>query len=200
MTTDFWNKRYAETKNLFGGSPNPFLVSHKEYFKQGMTALAIGDGEAYNGIWLAQQGLQVISVDTSAVAQKKAKANAQKVGVTIKFVCSDILDYLTMKNGFDVIVHFFVHLPPPQRQMLHRKMIRALKANGYILFECFHKTQLQHESGGPKDINMLYDEAEIKKEFSELKIETLEKYSSDVYEETRGHMLGVSQRFTGLKL
>ena len=200
MTTDSWNKRYAETKNLFGASPNPFLVSHQHYFKPGMAALAIGDGEAHNGIWLAQQVLQVTSVDTSEVAQEKAKSNAQKAGVKIDFICSDILDYLTMENAFDVIVHFFVHLPPPQRQTLHAKMIRALKVNGYILFECFHKTQLQYECGGPKDINMLYDEAEIEKEFSELKIETLEKYRSDVYEETRGHSPGVSLRFVGVKL
>jgi len=199
MTTDSWNARYATSTNLFGDSPNEFLVSHKSYFKPGMTALAIGDGEAQNGIWLAQQGLVVTSVDNSEVAHQKAKRHAKEAGVTMTIICSDILDYLSTDKKYDIIVHFFVHLPMPLKQTLHQKIINSLNPNGYVLLECFHKEQLLCGSGGPKDINMLYDEAEIQTDFKQLKITTLQKKLTDVYEETRGSQPGVSLQFAGFK-
>ncbi len=63
MTHDFWNARYAEPGFAYGTEPNSFLVSQKQYLKPGMKALAVGDGEGRNGVWLAQQGLDVLSVD-----------------------------------------------------------------------------------------------------------------------------------------
>jgi len=199
MTTDSWNERYATSKVLFGDSPNEFLVSYKNHFKPGMTALAIGDGEAQNGIWLAQQGLEVTSVDNSEVAHEKAKSRVKEAGVAMTIICSDILDYLSNKKKYDVIVHFFVHLPVPLKQNLHQKIINSLNANGCVLFECFHKEQHHYGSGGPKDINMLYDEAEIKTEFKQLRIDTLQKKMTDVYEESRGSQPGVSLQFAGFK-
>ena len=37
-----------------------------------MKALSLGDGEGRNGVWLADQGLDVLPVDFSAPAQAKA--------------------------------------------------------------------------------------------------------------------------------
>ncbi len=197
MTTDSWNKRYATSKNLFGHSPNEFLVSYKRHLKPGMTALAIGDGEAQNGIWLARQGLDVTSVDNSQVAHETAKRHAKEAGVAMHIICSDILDYLSRGKKYDIIVHFFVHLPAPLKQDLHQKIINSLNPTGYVLFECFHKDQLHYGTGGPQDINMLYDEADIEREFSQLKIDTLQKSMTNVYEETRGSQPGVSLQFVG---
>ena len=48
-----------------------------------MFCLAVADGEGRNGVWLAEQGLHVLSVDISRVAQDKAR----KSGATAR--CKD---------------------------------------------------------------------------------------------------------------
>src|ERR1700733_3005966 len=82
---DRWNTRYAQMDHVFGTPPHAFLVSQAPGLKAmarkpGQTALAIGDGEGRNGVWLAQQGLAVLSVDFSPVALEKAKKIAGRAG------------------------------------------------------------------------------------------------------------------------
>ena len=60
MTNDFWNSRFSEPGYAYGTEPNAFLVSQKHYLLPGLKALAVGDGEGRNGVWLAQQGLDVL--------------------------------------------------------------------------------------------------------------------------------------------
>ena len=55
-----WDERYASEHYLFGTEPNEFLVSQRHLLKPGMSCLAVADGEGRNGVWLAQQGLQVL--------------------------------------------------------------------------------------------------------------------------------------------
>ncbi len=69
---DFWNTRFSEQSYLFGTEPNAFLSSQRARLRPGMRALAIADGEGRNGVWLAKQWLDVLSVDFSPVALKKA--------------------------------------------------------------------------------------------------------------------------------
>ena len=69
---DFWDKRYAEPGYAYGTGPNAFLISRRHLLHPGMKALAVADGEGRNGVWLAQQGLEVLSVDASGVGLAKA--------------------------------------------------------------------------------------------------------------------------------
>ena len=85
-----WNERYAGDEYHFGTEPNAFLVSQIDMLKQGMSCLAVADGEGRNGVLLAQQGLDVLSVDSSYVALEKARKLAQQRSVTAKFELVDI--------------------------------------------------------------------------------------------------------------
>src|SRR5512135_1030013 len=80
-----WDERYATDEYVFGTEPNTFLVSQQHLLKPGMSCLAVADGEGRNGVWLAQQGLKVLWVDNSHVAQAKAERLAQQRGVTMRF-------------------------------------------------------------------------------------------------------------------
>src|SRR5437868_2503717 len=74
---------------LSGKAPNYFLVACKPLLPRSGKALAIADGEGRNGVWLAEQGLDVVSVDFSPAAQRKAKALARERGVRITFEQAD---------------------------------------------------------------------------------------------------------------
>ena len=55
MKSDFWDERYRQNRFLFSTQPNAFLLDQvKEPPETGQNrALAVGDGEGRNGVWLA---------------------------------------------------------------------------------------------------------------------------------------------------
>ena len=71
-----WEGRFAVADYIFGKAPNYFLVACKPLLPRSGKALAIADGEGRNGVWLAEQGLDVVSVDFSPAAQRNATARA----------------------------------------------------------------------------------------------------------------------------
>ena len=54
----YWERIYSNPAYVYGTSPNRYLVAQQPRLKPGMQALAIGDGEGRNGVWLARQGLK----------------------------------------------------------------------------------------------------------------------------------------------
>ncbi len=59
-TADFWNERYAEPGYGYGTAPNQYLVEQQHRLHHGMKALAVGDGEGRNGVWLASSRVRGI--------------------------------------------------------------------------------------------------------------------------------------------
>src|SRR5665213_2623972 len=99
-----WEGRYAPESYLFGTAPNAFLAKQKTRLPKSGRALSIADGEGRNGVWLAEQGLDVVSMDFSKRAQVKARALAVSRGVTIDTQIVDLLTWPWPENAFDVIV------------------------------------------------------------------------------------------------
>ncbi len=153
---NFWDERYAEEGHAYGTEPNTYLTQHVALFKPGQSVLVIGDGEGRNGVWLAQQGLQVLSVDQSAVGLKKAEDLAQARGVRIATEQVDLFTWQWPKDQFDFVVIIFVHFPPNLRPRLHQAALQALKLGGQIIMESFAVAQLNYNSGGPPDPALLY--------------------------------------------
>ena len=86
---DRWNQRFAEEGYLFGEAPNRFLASHAVSLSPGR-ALCVADGEGRNGVWLAERGWEVVSLDFSDVAQRKAADLAARRGVDLHLVQADV--------------------------------------------------------------------------------------------------------------
>src|SRR5215468_12304029 len=81
-----WEARFAPPDYAFGKEPNYFLASCKPLLPRSGRVLAVADGEGRNGVWLAEQGLEVLSIDFSPSAQRKAKALATERKVSVAFV------------------------------------------------------------------------------------------------------------------
>ena len=75
--------------------------------RAGQKALSVADGEGRNGVWLAEQGLDVLTIDFSATALAKAQALAQDRGVRIATEVADLNHWRWPKAAFDVIVGDF---------------------------------------------------------------------------------------------
>ena len=169
------------------------------YYTPGMTALALGDGEGRNGIWLAQQGLEVLSTDLSPTALARSRERAQALGLHIETCCCDILQWDWPSATFDLVALIFVHLPPPARQQVHAAMIRALKPGGIVAIEAFHKDQLQQNSGGPKIPELLYDGPLLRREFASLSTILLAKVPTRVLMDGTDQGSGITVQFAARK-
>jgi len=169
-----WDERYSEDGYLFGTEPEPFLVAQGHRLSPGMRALAVGDGEGRHGVWLAEQGLTVTSMDTSEVAQAKARALAARRGVEIHTLQADATTWQWPQAAFDLIVVIYVHFPPAKRERTHQAITRALRPGGLLVMEVFHRDQARSELAGPDDPAMLYTEEELATAFAGLDILSLE--------------------------
>ena len=165
-----WDERYAGGSFQFGEAPNLFLLSQAHRLKPGMRALAVGDGEGRNGVWLAEQGLAASSIDWSAVGLAKAAALAARRGVALRTVTADLTRWDWPEASFDAIAWIFVHLPPEDRAIACAGAMRALAPGGLLLMECFTPAQEGRRSGGPKDPSLLWSRALVESHFAGLEV------------------------------
>jgi 2-polyprenyl-3-methyl-5-hydroxy-6-metoxy-1,4-benzoquinol methylase len=86
----FWDQRYGVRGVSFGAAPNMFLASQAKLLRHGQRVLVPGDGEGRNGVWLAEQGLVVDTVDASPVGVANARTLAAERGVSINAVADDL--------------------------------------------------------------------------------------------------------------
>ena len=137
----FWDDRYSESSYAYGTIPNQFLTEQQHRFRPGMSALVVGDGEGRNGVWLARQGLQVLSVDLSPVGLEKAQKLAVQQDVQLQTECADLTTWNWLCNEYDLVVAIYLHFAPEVRQRMHQSMLRALKPGGLLILEAFNPEQ-----------------------------------------------------------
>ena len=154
---NFWDQNYSAVDGYkYGEAPNAFLREEAARLDSPSRILVPGDGEGRNGVWLAEQGHAVQSIDSSAVGLARARDLAQRRGVAIDTVQADLASWQPEPASADAVVMIYLHLPPALRPAVHAKLVQALKPGGLLLLEAFHPKQLGYSSGGPKDEAMLY--------------------------------------------
>jgi SAM-dependent methyltransferase len=170
-TTDFerWQARFATPEYTFGKAPNEFLVRCRPLLPKSGRALAVADGEGRNGVWLASQGLDVVSLDFSPAAQVKARALAAERGVTLTFVTADVHAWDYPAETFDVVVEIFTQFSPPaERTRKWTGMRRTLKRDGLLILQGYTPKQLAYGTGGPKQVEHLYTREMLVSAFGDL--------------------------------
>lgn len=178
-----WDERYAVEDYVFGTAPNAFLASQAHRLQIGWTALAVADGEGRNGVWLAEQGLEVLSMDLSAPAQTKALRLAEDRGVTIMLEQTDLATWIAPQDAFDVVAAIFIQFAPPAlRKQIFREIKRAVKPGGLVLLEGYRPEQIAYGTGGPRIAENLYDEALLRTAFADFEILVLNSYDAEISE------------------
>ena len=187
MHNSIWNERYSGEDYFYGTEPNAFLVSQRERLKPGMRCLAVADGEGRNGVWLAQQGLQVLSVEASPVALAKAQRLAQQRGAEVQFELADLDHWEWGESRFDVVVAIFIQFAPPeQRVHMFANIKRCLKPGGLLLLQGYTPRQLEYKTGGPSQLENLYTETIVRELLSGMEILHLREHDSFI-SEGKGH-------------
>ena len=103
-----WDERYSADEYAYGKLPNDFLVESIKKIPLGKV-LCLADGEGRNSVYLAEQGFEVTSVDSSAPGMKKADRLASERGVKINTVVSDLADFEIKAESWDAVISIFCH-------------------------------------------------------------------------------------------
>jgi hypothetical protein len=186
----FWDQRYAGPPGAsFGTAPNGFLAAHAHLFQRGQRALVPGDGEGRNGIWLAEQGLLVDTVDASPTGVAHARELAAARGVVLNAVTADLTTWAWPSGIYDAVVSIFVHFGATVRADMHARMMASLKPGGILLLEGYSPKHLAHRAtgtiGGPQDPAMLFTCEALRQDFAGAEIITLVETEVDLAEGTR---------------
>ena len=182
-----WNDRFAAPGYLFGTAPNAFLKSQAHRLTRGQTALSIADGEGRNGVFLAERGLDVLSIDFSPVALGKARELAIARAVTLRTEQADIESWTWPPARFDVVVSIFTQFSPPEvRPRVFAGMKQALKPGGLLLMQAYRPEQLKYGTGGPKEVERLYTRTLLETAFGNFTALDIREHD-DMMQEGGGH-------------
>lgn len=165
-----WDARYEPAPYAYGEAANAFLVAQAARLRPGMRALVPGDGEGRNGVWLAQQGLAVDTLDLSAQGVAKARRLAAARGVSVNATQADALAWRWPREAYDVVALIYLHLAADERRFVHGNALAALKPGGLLILEAFRPEQLAARAagarGGPRDARLLYSVADLSADFA----------------------------------
>lgn len=164
MNPDFWNSRYTEEGFAYGLMPNEFLVDAVAQFQQSrgssdsIRVLAIGEGEGRNALHLARQGFHVHAMDYSPVGMEKLREQSEKEHLShlVEVEVADLTDYdfkqalPAGRQGWDLIVSVFAHVPPPLQQRVFQQVKAALAPNGWFIIAAYHPDNIGRGTGGPQ--------------------------------------------------
>ncbi len=182
-----WNERFSGSDYHFGTEPSPLLVAHRSLLEPGRSALAVADGEGRNGVWLAEQGLDVLSIDFSAPALAKAQGLAEARNVAIRTQQVDLAAWPWEPEQFDVIAAIYIQFAKPeQRSRIFAGICRALRPGGLLFLQGYRPEQLAYGTGGPPFVENLYTSDMLCDAFGDLQILHLREHDL-VVAEGKGH-------------
>jgi cyclopropane fatty-acyl-phospholipid synthase-like methyltransferase len=185
-----WQTRFSAPGYLFGKEPNAFVKRNADLIKTktGGKALSIADGEGRNGVFIAQCGLDLLSLDFSPTAQDKARQLAAERGVTIRTEIADLATWQWPVEQFDLIAGiFFQFLTPDPRSKVFTSVKKALKPGGILLLEGYGPKQLEYKTGGPSQLENLYTPKMLRDAFGDLSELDIKEYDAEV-DEGAGHI------------
>lgn len=176
-----WDRRYSGDDFVYGQEANSLLVDYLEPMPKKRVLLP-GEGEGRNALFAAKHGSYVHAFDQSEVGAGKAINLVRSHGLSIEYQICSCEEFDAPNEYYDVAGLIFLHLPPKLREEFHIKIKNCLRPGGRVVGEFFSKKQLEMNSGGPKDIDLLYSVEEMKKDFEDCDIILLEEKKIELHE------------------
>lgn len=165
-----WNTRFQAENYVYGKNPNVFLEEIQKKLQLTGEALAIAEGEGRNAVFLAEQGMNVTAWDYAESGLQKTNKLAEERGVKVHTILVDLNEATWEKDKWDEIVCIFGHFPKELRNRTLLKVKDAIKPGGYYITEVYSHKQIPYNSGGPRDLELLYSPEEFLQTFADWRI------------------------------
>jgi cyclopropane fatty-acyl-phospholipid synthase-like methyltransferase len=179
-----WQQRFSAPGYAFGTAPNAFLKAQAPLLRGRKTALSVADGEGRNGVWLAEQGLDVLTIDFSPAGIAKAQSLAAERGVRLRSELADVTTWRWPTAAYDVVVAIFIFVSPAERAAFFSNLKSALKPGGLLLMQGYRPEQVNYRTGGPPDAERLYTRAILQGGFGDMAELDIREHDSAISEGT----------------
>jgi SAM-dependent methyltransferase len=180
-----WETRFSAPGYAFGKAPNAFLQAQAHRLRAGGKALSVADGEGRNGVWLAEQGLDVLAIDFSPTGLAKARALAAERAAQLRTELADVTTWRWPQNAFDVVAAIFTQFViAAERPAFFVHLKGALKPGGLLLMQGYRPEQLIYKTGGPSDSARLYTRALLENAFGDMAQLEIREHDSAISEGT----------------
>lgn len=181
MDATFWNDRYSAAGYVYGTAPNEFIAEIADRIPAG-PVLCLAEGEGRNAVFLAGRGHDVTAVDQSGAGLAKARQLAAKHGRVLHTIEADLSTFRIEPNAWAGIVTTFGHLPSALRREVYAAAARGLIEGGVFALEAYTPAQLQFNTGGPREVDLLMTAKALRTELAGLEFEILREFERDVTE------------------
>lgn len=178
---DMWNQKFDSEEYMYTKEPNSFLKENIDKLDGTKEILFLGEGEGRNAVYAAKRGHIVTALDASDVGVAKTQRLAKENGVSVKTICED-LEVHTIQGSYDYVMSSYMHVADPVRTKAFQNAMDVLKPGGSFVGEFFSQTQIRRDSGGPKNLDLLYSLESLQEIFKEYKIELLEEFEIELDE------------------
>lgn len=158
---NIWNERFNSEEYYYGEEPNVFIQQQAFRLEPCQKVIAFAEGEGRNAVFLAKRNLEVTAIDYAESGLQKAKKLAQKHCVDIYTKKIDLLVEDVASEEYDAAIMVFGHFHKNAQTMVLNKMKKAIKPKGILMLEVFSKEQLKYGTGGPPELEMLYEPKDI---------------------------------------
>lgn len=203
MLSAHWDARYAAQQYAYGTEPNEFLKEQLQYIPVGM-ALFAAEGEGRNAVYASTLGWHTTAFDISTEGRKKALklATVHNTGIDYIIATPDQIQF--GPGTFDALILIYAHFDRAHRSVYHQKLSKMLKPGGRVILEAFSQRHLFYNEknpavGGPRDLNLLYDKAEITLDFPDFEILTCSDTDVELNEGICHKGTGAVIRFVAVK-
>ena len=100
--------------------------------------------------------------------------------VQISYKVDDLINAELGTAEYDAAAMIYMHLNQNDSKIVFPKIIKALKDGGYLIAEVYSKEQINYDSGGPSDLDMLYSTEQLKEDFAGFDIIELNQMYTDL--------------------
>lgn len=161
MAKKTWDQSFSKKEYVYGTKENEFLKEVSYYLPKGARVACFAEGEGRNAVYLAKLDHKVTAYDLSPIGLQKTKELAKKNHVEVETVEIDLTKEEVPTHQYDAVVMIYGHVPKEDQLFLMENMKKALKPQGYIIFEVYSEEQLHYRSGGPQNKEMLYHPKDV---------------------------------------
>lgn len=133
-----WDKKYAAGNPHPAFAPDPLLIQQRHLFGRKGWALDLACGVGQNAVFLAEQGFDVLAVDTSLTALRYCRAAVAGRNLPLHLVAADVDQFALPADAFALIIVFRFfdrRLVPPIKQ--------AVEPGGLVIYQTFNLNRLR---------------------------------------------------------
>lgn len=185
MIEEKWDESFGREDFVYGTDANVFIKEHADRFEPDSKIACLAEGEGRNAVHLTMLGHDVTAYDISKVGLNKANNLAKTNNVSINTKQINLIDEDLPYESYDNAILVFGHVHKDDQAKLINNMIQTVKKDGLIMFEVYSTAQINFDTGGPGNIDYLYDPKTV--------LDLIEPY------EVLHFHYGETERFEGLR-